>query len=346
MQICTLYLACLGLSLTLLFAACSAARESVTGSMASIGSIDGRDTRFDELVPPNATIERLADGFAWSEGPVWIEDGTFLLFSDIPNNTIYRWDDRAGLQTFLRPAGYQWDDPPGDELGTNGLALDAEGRLVMCDHGNRQIARLNWSNFTRTTLAARYDGKRLNSPNDLAIRSNGDVYFTDPPYGLRDLNENADKELPFNGVYRLEADGSVHLLTDELTFPNGIGFSPDERTLYVANSDPERPIWMAYSVAADGSLADGRVFFDAMELVQQGARGMPDGFAVDRSGNLFATGPGGVLVLSPQGDHLGTISTGELIANCAFGDDGSTLYMTSHGILARVRTATKGTGFD
>lgn len=314
----------------------------------AIGAVEVHDERLGELIRPDARIEHLADGFAWSEGPVWVEDpdGDYLLFSDIPNNTIYRWDEREGLQPYLRPAGYLWDDPPGDELGTNGLALDAEGRLVMCDHGNRQIARLNASNFTRTTLADRYDGRRLNSPNDLVIHSNGDIYFTDPPYGLRDLNRHPDKELPFNGVYRLAGDGMVHLLTDELSFPNGIGFSPDERTLYVANSDPERPIWMAYALTEDGSVTDGRVFFDASALVEQGARGMPDGFAVDQRGNLFATGPGGVLVFNPEGEHLGTIATGELIANCAFGDDGSTLYMTSHGILARVRTETLGLGFD
>lgn len=336
----------LGLCAALAMPPRSNAQESPDELVTSVGSLNPQDPRFNELVPPDATIEQLADGFAWAEGPVWIDDGAYLLFSDIPNNTIYRWDERLGLQPYLRPAGYLWDDPPGDELGTNGLALDAEGRLVMCDHGNRQIARLNSENFTRTILAGHYDGKRLNSPNDLVIHSSGDVYFTDPPYGLRDLNRNPDKELPFNGVYRLATDGTVHLLTDELTFPNGIGFSPDERTLYVAVSDSEMPIIMAYPVESDGSLADGHVFFDASELVRQGNRGMPDGLAVDRSGNLFATGPGGVLVLSPEGDHLGTISTGDLIANCAFGDDGSTLYMTSNGFLARVRTATKGVGFD
>lgn len=328
------------LSVVTSLSACTGANE------ASIGTIDGYDERFSELVSPDAEIEMLAEGFAWSEGPVWVNDGDYLLFSDIPNNTIYRWDDRTGLQPYLRPAGYIWDDPPGRELGSNGLALDEDGRLIMSDHGNRQIARLNPTNFTRTTLAAHYDGKRLNSPNDLVIRSNGDIYFTDPPYGLEDLNDNPDKELSFNGVYRLRADGTVDLLTDELTFPNGIGFSPDERTLYVANSDSNRPILMAYSIGADGLIANGRVFFDASDLIAQGERGGPDGLAVDREGNLFATGPGGVLVISPDGEHLGTISTGELIANCAFGDDGSTLYMTSHSILARVRTSTVGLGFE
>ena len=315
-------------------------------NMTSIGQMERHTAQFTDLVPDGAVIERLADGFAWSEGPVWVRDGGYLLFSDIPNNTIFRWDETNGLDVYLRPAGYMWSDPSGEELGTNGLVLDDEGRLLMSDHGNRQIARLDPSNFTRTTLADRFDGKRLNSPNDLVIHSNGDIYFTDPPYGLEGLNDNPAKELPFNGVYRLQPDGKVSLLTDELTFPNGIGFSPDERTLYIANSDPERPIWMAYSVNPDGSVSEGRVFFDAADLLEAGSRGMPDGLTVDRDGNLFATGPGGVLVLSPDGEHLGTISTGELIANCTFGDDGSMLYMASHGILARVNTTTVGAGFD
>lgn len=331
----------------LLILALSLVLTACTGmNVTSVGNVERHSAGLTNLVPESATIEKLAEGFAWSEGPVWVSDGEYLLFSDIPNNTIYRWDEESGIQVYLRPAGYIWSDPPGAELGTNGLALDAQGRLVMCDHGNRQIVRLDATNFTRTTLADRYDGKRLNSPNDLVIHSSGDIYFTDPPYGLEGLNENPSKELPVNGVYRLRGDGSVSLLTDELTFPNGIAFSPDERILYVANSDPERPIWMAYPVNPDGSIADGSVFYDASQLVEQGQRGMPDGLTVDRSGNLFATGPGGVLVISAEGEHLGTISTGGLIANCAFGDDGSTLYMTSHDILARVKTTTRGLGFQ
>lgn len=329
----------LPLAVGLLLGGCAAPQFS------TIGTVERYTDALDALVPPNARIEMLADGFAWSEGPVWLRDGGYLLFSDIPNNTIYRWDDLSGLQVYLRPAGYMWADPPGAELGTNGLAVDAEGRLLMADHGNRQIARLDSTNFTRTTIADRYNGKRLNSPNDLVIRSNGDVYFTDPPYGLEGLNENPNKELRFNGVYRVRTNGEVSLLSDELTYPNGIAFSPDERTLYVANSDPKRPIWMAFDVTPDGMTSNGRVFFDATQLVDQGKRGMPDGMAVDRAGNIFATGPGGVLVFSPQGEHLGTISTGELIANVTFGGDGSVLYMTSDNLLARINTTTVGTGF-
>jgi gluconolactonase len=310
-----------------------------------VGSVERHDPLLDALVPPAAEIEKLADGFEWSEGPVWSRDGDYLLFSDIPVNTIYRWDRTGGLQVYLRPAGYMWRDAPGLELGTNGLTLDPDGRLVMCDHGNRQIARLDGSTFTKETLADRYDGKRFNSPNDLIYKSNGDLYFTDPPYGLRGLNDDPAKEQPFNGVYRLRPSGEVTLLTTELSFPNGIAFSPDERTLYVANSDPARPIWMAFDVQGDGTLANSRVFFDAARLVQEGKRGMPDGLAVDQGGNLFATGPGGVLIISPEGEHLGTIATGELAANCAFGDDGSTLYITSDPMLVRIRLNTTGLGF-
>ena len=237
------------------------------------------------------------------------------------------------------------DDPTGVELGTNGLVFDARDRLVMADHGNRQIARLDEANFTRTTLADRFEGKRLNSPNDLVIHSRGDIYFTDPPYGLRDLNRSPAKELDFNGVYRLSAEGELTVVTRALTFPNGIGLSPDERTLYVAVSDRANPVLMAYDVAPDGTVSGGRVFFDAAPLLRQGRAGAPDGLKVDARGNLFATGPGGVLVISPEGKHLGTILTGQATANAAFGDDGSSLYITADMDLIRVRLSTRGIGF-
>ncbi len=312
----------------------------------AIGTVIRLDDRMDALVPEDAVIEKLAEGFEWSEGPVWVpDDGGYLLFSDIPVNTIYRWDEKDGLSPYLRPAGYAGSDPSGAELGTNGLALDAEGRLVMCDHGNRQIARLDAANFTRETIVDSYEGKRLNSPNDLVFHSSGDLYFTDPPYGLAGLNDSPDKELPFNGVYRVDPNGASSLLADELGFPNGIAFSPDEKTLYVANSGGAHPVIRAYDVQDDGTLANSRVFFDGSALIADGAAGAFDGMAVDTEGNLFATGPGGVLALTPEGEHLGTISTGERIANCAFGDDGSTLYLTSDMFLARIRLNARGLGF-
>jgi gluconolactonase len=310
-----------------------------------IGRIERLDPALDALVPRDARIEKLADGFQWTEGPVWRKRGGDLLFSDIPNNTINRWKEGEGVTVYLRPAGYNGSAPAGRELGTNGLTFDANDRLVMADHGNRQIARLDASNFTRVTLADRYDGKRLNSPNDLVFHPNGDLYFTDPPYGLDGINDSKAKELPFNGVYRLKPNGELTLLTKELTFPNGIAISPDARTLYVAISDPKKPLWMAYDIQPDGTIARGRVFFDPAPLVAQGRIGSPDGMKVDRAGNLFATGPGGVLVLSPNGKHLGTIVTGERTANVAFGGDGSTLYMTADKTLQRIRVTAKGLGF-
>jgi gluconolactonase len=311
----------------------------------AVGTVERLDPALDALVPRDARIEQLGAGFDWSEGPVWRRSGGYLLFSDIPRNTIHKWREGEGVTVFLRPAGHAGSSPPGRELGSNGLTFDAQDRLVMADHGNRQIARLDESNFTKTTLADRYQGKRLNSPNDLAYRSNGDLFFTDPPYGLTGLDRDPAKELPHNGVYRLSASGELTLLTTELSFPNGIALSPDERTLYVANSDPQRAIWMAYDLAPDGSISRGRVLFDATPLARQGRRGAPDGFKVDRAGNLFATGPGGVLVITPDGRHLGTIVTGQATANCAFGDDGSTLYITADSLLLRVRLATRGAGY-
>jgi gluconolactonase len=336
----------------LLVASLSDCRGSAPGPTGRGGRVDvvlnvveRLDPALDDLVPGDATLERLAEGFDWSEGPVWRRSGGYLLFSDVPTNTIHRWREGEGLSVFMRPAGYTAANPPGRELGSNGLTFDASDRLVMADHGNRQIARVDERTFTKTTLADRYEGKRLNSPNDLVYSSRGDLYFTDPPYGLRGGHDDPAKELAFSGVYRLSPSGELTLLERGLRFPNGIALSPDERTLYVANSDPGRAVWMAYDLAADGAVSNGRVLFDATPLVRAGRKGLPDGLAVAASGHLFATGPGGVLVLSPQGTHLGTITTGNAAANCKFGDDGSTLYITAHMHLARIRVRARGAGF-
>jgi len=306
------------------------------------------DPALDALIPPEAKIETLAGGFTWTEGPVWRKSGGYLLFSDIPRNTIYRWKEGEGISVFLRPAGYDLGDTPDWELGSNALIFDVQDRLVMCDHGNRRIDWLNESVFTKTTLAEKYLGKRFNSPNDLVFKSNGDLYFTDPPYGLDKRNQDPKKELDFNGVFRLSPKGGLTLLTRDLTFPNGLGFSPDEKTFYVAVSDPKRAVWMAYDVQTDGTIANGRVFFDATDQVKAGRAGLPDGMKIDRSGNIFGAGPGGLYIISPGGRQLGLIQSltpGIRIANCAWGDDGSTLYFTATSYLMRIRLATKGEGF-
>ena len=307
----------------------------------TLGSIERLDPRLDELIPRAAQIEVLADGFEWSEGPVWNRQDGYLLFSDIPNNVINQWSPGNGISKFLYPAGYTGpSDDYSKEPGSNGLAFDERGRLILCQHGDRRLARLELDK-SFTTLADQYQGKRLNSPNDLAQKSDGSIYFTDPPYGLPQGADDPSRELDFCGVYRLSPDGEVTLLTKEMTRPNGVAFSPDEKTLYVAQSDPKAAVVQAFDVQPDGTLANSRVFFDATKMVGK-AKGLPDGLKIDAHGNLFATGPGGVLVIAPDGAHLGTIRTGQATANCAFGDDGRTLYMTADMLLLRVKLSTQG----
>jgi gluconolactonase len=297
------------------------------------------DDALDQVIAVDATIEVLSSGHSWTEGPVWVETEQKLLFSDIPPNKIFQWSEADGPSEYLYPSGYTDNGDREGEPGSNGLLLNAEGQLVLCQHGDRRMARmdapLNAPAGNFLSLADKYEGKRFNSPNDATFRSNGDLYFTDPPYGLEKQMDDPKKEIPFQGVYRLDTEGTVHLLTDELSRPNGIAFSPDEKTLYVANSDPQRAIWMAYDVQEDGSIANGRVFFDAT-ADREGKKGLPDGMKVDGDGILYATGPGGVLIFSPDGKHLGTIDTGQATSNCAIGNGGAYLYMTADDYLMRV----------
>ncbi len=310
-----------------------------------IGTIERLDPRFDELIPRDAALEKLAEGFEWSEGPVWVRDGGYLLFSDIPRNSVMKWKEGEGVSLFLKPSGYTGKAPRGGETGCNGLLLDSDGRLILCQHGDRRMARLE-DDRSFTTLADRYQAKRFNSPNDAVFKSNGDLYFTDPPYGLLKRWEDEARELDFCGVYRLSADGQLTLLTDKMTRPNGIAFSPDEKKLYVAQSDPKRAVWMAFRVKPDGTIGRGKVFSDATRFVgKENLKGLPDGMAVDQSGNVFATGPGGVNVFAPDGTLLGRINPGEATANCCFAEDGSVLYLTADMYLCRIKTSTKGVGF-
>jgi gluconolactonase len=311
------------------------------------GSIERLDPALDALLAPDAHLEKLADGFNWSEGPTWLPSEKAVVFSDVPENQVYRWSERDGLSVFLQPSGYTGELIKFREQGSNGLTTDRQGHLVLCQHGDRQIATLVKRNGVLGTfrpLVSHFGPRRLNSPNDLVFSRQGALYFTDPPYGLEGVNQSPLKELMFNGVYLRRPSGEVVLLTRELTFPNGIALSPDEKTLYVNVSDPARPVVMAYDVQADGTIAHGRVFFDTAALAARGRKGLPDGLKVDAQGNLWATGPGGVLILSPSGKHLGTLMTGEATGNCAWGDDGSTLYITADMYLLRVRTLTRGSG--
>lgn len=310
-----------------------------------IGQVVRLDPRLDAIIAPNAQIEVLASGFEWSEGPVWVKDGGYLLFSDVPKNTIHKWKENEGLSVFLKPSGYTGVGAYSNEPGSNGLTLDLRGRLVACEHGDRRVSVMPLNGGGKTTIADRHAGKRFNSPNDVVAHSDGSFFFTDPPYGLPQQEKDPTRETPVFGVYRADSQGKTTLVVADLTRPNGIAFSPDEKILYVAQSDPSQAYVMAYPLLADGTVGKGRVFFDATPMVQKGLRGLPDGLRVDVNGLVFATGPGGVLIITPEGQLLGRIDTGQATANCAFGNDGSYLYLTSDMYLCRIKTKTKGTGF-
>ena len=309
----------------------------------TFGSVARLDPALDKLIAPTAKIEKLAEGFVWSEGPVWDKKNECLLFSDVPRNVVFKWKEGAGTREYLFPSGYTGTAPRGGEPGSNGLTIDSHGNLVLCQHGDRRVARLE-KDGTVSTVVEYNKFRRFNSPNDLVYHSNGDLYFTDPPYGLEGNNKDPKKELMFNGVYLLRKNGTLVLLTDKLTFPNGIALSPNEKTLYVAVSDPEKAQYWAYDVQADGTISNGRVLFDTTAWVAT-RKGLPDGLKVDQNGILFATGPGGVIILTPEGRHLGTIETGEPTANCNWGDKGTTLYITANHTLCRIKTLTRGKGF-
>lgn len=318
-------------------------RVSAHATRPTVGNIRRLSPALDAVIAPDARIEQLADGFIWSEGPVWVKDGGYLVFSDVPANTMYRWSEADGASVFLKPSGY--DGPPTKafrEPGSNGLALDASGALLVCDHGNRAISKVDLKTKQKSILLDRHKGKKFNSPNDLAVARSGAIYFTDPPYGLEGINASPLKEMSFNGVYLRRPDGSVMVVDDKLTFPNGVALSPDEKRLYVAVSDPEGPVIMAYDLGEDGLPTKRQLFFDAMALHKAGGPGLPDGMCLDTEGRLYATGPGGVLVITPAGELIGVIDAGRPIANCAFGDDGHTLFLTADDILARVRLKTTG----
>jgi gluconolactonase len=302
------------------------------------------DPKFDKLVPPNVNVERIVSGRKWVEGPVWNRTECYLLFSDIPTNSVIKWQEGKGTSVFLKPSGYTGKATfEGSEPGSNGLAFDLEGRLVLAEHGDRRIARLE-RNAKQTTLVDRFEGKRINSPNDLVFKSNGDLYFTDPPFGLPKSFDDPRKETPFQGVYKYSKDGKLTLLSKDIKAPNGIAFSPDEKTLYISNADPMNAVWMAYDVKADGTIDNGKVLFNATPWTKS-KPGVPDGMKVDREGNIFGAGPGGIHVISPNGKHLGSIEIGVPTGNLAWGEDGSSLFITSNTNVFRLKLKTKGAGF-
>ena len=303
-----------------------------------IGSLEFLDPRMEDLIDKNAKIELLAEGFDWAEGPVWVDRLNGVLFSDVPNNKVYMWNEKKGLSIFIEPSGMTNYSPTNKSDGSNGLALDKNGNLILCQHGDRTIARLKKWNFKKPSfdiIVEKYEGKRLNSPNDLVFDKSGSIYFTDPPYGLKIQDDDPLKELNFNGIYRWSESKGIELLSKSMKRPNGIILSEDEKTVYVGNSDKDNNVIIAFDNNKNG-LVNERVFFDGNKLSKNRV-GLFDGLKLHSSGIIFTTGPGGVLLLDSKGKHLGTIMPGKATANCAFDSDESYLYLTSDDVLARIK---------
>jgi gluconolactonase len=306
----------------------------------SVGSFERLDPAIDQILGTEPKIEIIGEGYKWSEGPVWVEAEKMLLFSDVPTNTIHKWTEAKGVEVYLTPSGYLGTDKYSSEPGSNGLTLSPDGKLVLCQHGERRVAfmdaPLNAPAPNFVTLADRFDGKKFSSPNDVVFRSNGDMFFTDPPYGLPKQAEDPTKELPHNGVYKLSG-GNTYLICDSLTRPNGIAFLKGEKTLLVANSDPDKAMWYAFDLNENDSVTNARVFYDATENTKAGEKGLPDGFRVDKQGNVYASGPGGIWIFNGAGKLLGKIKISEPTANCALSPDEKTLFVTANMYLLKIR---------
>lgn len=306
----------------------------------NIGSIDRIDAALDSIIDESAKIEIIAEGFKWSEGPVWIEEHKMLLFSDVPNNTIHKWSEDKGLETYLTPSGYTGININKNKPGSNGLTLSKDGKLVICQHGDRRIvmmdAPLNAPKAKFITLADNIDGKKFSSPNDAVYRNNGDLFFTDPPYGLPDQENDSTKETLYNGVYKATSDGHVTLLVDSLTRPNGIAFLAGQKTFIVANSHTDKAIWYAFDLAENDSVHNARIFYDATSLTKT-EKGLPDGLRVDKRGNIFASGPGGIWIFNKAGKLIGKIKLNETASNCELADDDKTLFVTNNMHLLRIK---------
>jgi len=331
------------LSLLVTLIACNSNTENKKQEMNNdnIGTIERLDPALDSILSPSAKIEIIADGFDWSEGPLWVEKYKMLLFSDIPPNTIYKWTEEKGKEVYLTPSGYTDTVKRKGEVGSNGLILDKDGNLVMCQHGDRRMARMDAPLDKPApkfiTLADKYNGKRFSSPNDAVYNSAGELFFTDPPYGLETQDDkDPKKELPFNGVYKVKTNGDVILLVDSITRPNGLAFLPGEKKLIIACSDPAKPYWYIYDVSGD-SLTNGKIFYNASAEASKGVKGLPDGFKIDKNGNVFATGPGGVYIFNSEGKKLGLIKFTESTSNCAFSADKKTLYVTNDMNVIRIK---------
>lgn len=304
-----------------------------------IGEIEKLSPDLDKYVGQSSKIEILAKGFEWSEGPVWVDKINSVLFSDVPENKIYKWNENEGLSVYIEPSGYSGKVPTSKKDGSNGLILNSKNELLVCMHGDREIAKLTkWGSGEFETVINKFQGKLFNSPNDMVFTKNGDLIFTDPPYGLKNRNSDNLKELKINGVYKLTTDGEVTLLVDNLTYPNGVALSNDDKIMYVNVSDSSNPRIMAYDIDKE-TINNERIFFDGRKLAEKNV-GLFDGIKIHPDGTIFSTGPGGVLIINKDGTHLGTIKTVERTANCAFDSAYEYLYMTTDMFLTRVKLKT------
>ena len=324
--------------LVILACACTP-KNQVGEDVKTVGEIIIINEELSQIIDSTARLVVLSEGYDWSEGPLWLPQQQKLIWSDVPRNTIYSWSEKDSVTVFLTPSGYTSDEPTQGEAGSNGLLMDENGRLILCQHGNRSVARmvggLDNPQPLFMILAGTFDGKKFSSPNDAAYGPNGNLYFTDPPYGLVGQDEDPKKEIEFNGVYKLTPNGEVSVMTKTLTRPNGIAFNPDKTKCYIANSDAEHAVWMVYDVDDQENLINETLFFDATSMVEEG-NGLPDGLKINKEGILFATGPGGLLVFTPEGNHLGTLHTGSPVSNCALNDDESILFLTSDAMIVKV----------
>jgi len=328
-------------TLMLMGTAYAAAPTKIDGA-----TIDRWDPAMDAIVPKDWKIEKLAEGFGWAEGPIWVKSGGYLLFTDVPGNKMWKWSEKGGLEKFLDPSGAANPDMNvWREAGANGLAILDKKSILLADTGNRGIQKLDLKSKKKTPVAMSFEGKKFASPNDVTRMKNGVIFFTDPPYGFKKFDAAPEIEIKFNGVYRMGKDGKVTAIEKELYRPNGVALSPDEKTLYVTQSEPTKAIIMAYSLDAGGNVTGKKLFHDATDLVNDQSPGLPDGITVASDGTIFTSAPGGILVLSKEGKRLGRINDGSPTANCKFGDDGKTLYLTSKDMLARIRLNVSGIGF-
>ena len=304
----------------------------------TMGTLERSDPALDKII--SAKAEVIAEGFEWSEGPLWIEKHKMLLFSDVPKNTIYKWTEEKGKEVYLTPSGYTETIQRSGETGSNGLILDLNSNLVLCQHGNRQMARMNSAlndpKPSFTTVAGTYLGKRFNSPNDAVYNSKGELFFTDPPYGLEKQMNDPEKEIPFQGVYKVKTNGEVLLLVDSVTRPNGIAFFPGEKQLIIANSDPAKPNWYIYDVSEAGTLHNGKIFYSVAGY-DRSLKGLPDGLKIDKNGNVFASGPGGIYIFNSEGKKLGLFKLENATSNCALSTDEKMLYITNDKRVLRLK---------